>query len=46
MPAGYDSPIGKKQFAGQPMKEVVIPDESGYAPPARPTKSTAPTNSI
>lgn len=30
--AGYDSPIGKKQFQGQPMKETVIPDETGYTP--------------
>lgn len=30
--AGYDSPIGKKQFAGQPMKEMAIPDESGTPP--------------
>lgn len=28
--ASYDSPIGKKQFQGQPIKETVIPDESGY----------------
>src|SRR5271156_2801329 len=25
----YDSPIGKKQFTGQQMRETVIPDESG-----------------
>jgi hypothetical protein len=31
MPA-YDSPLGKKQFTGQPMKETVIPDESGFVP--------------
>lgn len=36
--AGYDSPLGKKQFQGQPFKEVVIPDESGASqpPPVRP----------
>lgn len=34
--AGYDSPIGKKQFQGQPLKEVTIPDESGYTPPNPP----------
>jgi hypothetical protein len=30
--AGYDSPIGKKQYRGQPFKEVVIPDESSTPP--------------
>jgi len=29
---GYDSPIGKKQFQGQPFKEVTIPDESVQSP--------------
>lgn len=29
--AGYDSPLGKKTFPGQPMREVTIPDESGHA---------------
>jgi hypothetical protein len=29
--AGYDSPIGKKQFTGQPLRETVIPDATGYS---------------
>lgn len=33
--ASYDSPIGKKQFQGQPFKQVTIPDESGGPPPAQ-----------
>lgn len=41
----YDSPIGKKQFQGQPFKEMTIPDETGYAPPPtspRPQQNQAP----
>jgi hypothetical protein len=30
--AAYDSPIGKKTFQGQPIKETIIPDESGHNP--------------
>lgn len=26
----FDSPIGSKQFQGQPMRDVAVPDESGY----------------
>lgn len=33
MVSKYDSPIGSKQFQGQPMKEFNVPDESGFAPP-------------
>lgn len=40
--ASYDSPIGKKQFQGQPMREVVIPDETGYTPPPQPGIRTPP----
>jgi hypothetical protein len=42
--AGYDSPIGKKQFQGQPFKQVTIPDESGGPPPnqVRPQDYPAP----
>lgn len=29
----FESPLGNKQFAGQPMKEFDVPDESGYTPP-------------
>lgn len=32
----YDSPIGKKQFPGQPFREVTIPDESNTPSQARP----------
>jgi hypothetical protein len=32
----FDSPIGSKQFQGQPMREIAISDESGYAPPPGP----------
>lgn len=32
----YDSPIGKKQFTGQQMRETVIPDESGPPRSVRP----------
>jgi hypothetical protein len=32
----FDSPIGSKQFQGQPMREVSVPDESGYTPPPTP----------
>lgn len=28
----FDSPIGSKQFQGQPMRDVAVPDESGYTP--------------
>lgn len=32
----FDSPIGSKQFQGQPMRDVSIPDDSGYdQPPPR-----------
>lgn len=29
----FDSPIGSKQFQGQPMRDVSIPDDSGYDQP-------------
>lgn len=29
----FDSPIGSKQFTGQPMREFSVPDETGYEPP-------------
>lgn len=29
----FDSPIGSKQFQGQPMREMTITDDSGYSPP-------------
>lgn len=32
----FDSPIGSKQFQGQPMRDVAVPDESGYSPPPGP----------
>ncbi len=32
----FDSPIGSKQFHGQPMREISVPDESGYQPPRGP----------
>ena len=32
----FDSPIGSKQFQGQPMREFSVPDDSGYdQPPPR-----------
>ena len=31
----FESPLGSKQFSGQPMKEIDVPDESGYTPPAQ-----------
>jgi hypothetical protein len=31
--ASFDSPLGKKQIQGQPMKEFSVSDESGYVPP-------------
>jgi hypothetical protein len=35
----FDSPIGSKQFQGQPMKDFSIPDDSGYEqPPQRPMR--------
>lgn len=30
----FDSPIGSKQFQGQPMRDIAVPDESGYPPQA------------
>ena len=32
----FDSPIGSKQFQGQPMRDIAVPDESGYSPPPGP----------
>jgi hypothetical protein len=32
----FDSPIGSKQFQGQPMREVSIPDDTGYEEPPMP----------
>lgn len=32
----FKSPIGNKQFTSQPMKDLEIPDESGYSPPTHP----------
>jgi len=29
----FDSPIGSKQFQGQPMREFSVPDDSGYEQP-------------
>jgi hypothetical protein len=41
--AGYDSPIGKKQYQGQPFKQVTIPDESAPPPQQmRPQDQPAP----
>src|SRR5271170_406512 len=34
--ATFDSPIGKKQIKGPPMKDFSVPDESGYTPPPPP----------
>ena len=30
--ASFDSPIGKKKFGGPQMREIDVPDESGYSP--------------
>jgi hypothetical protein len=30
----FDSPIGSKQFHGQPMRDLSVPDDSGYDQPA------------
>jgi cell division protein ZapA (FtsZ GTPase activity inhibitor) len=36
----FDSPIGSKQFQGQPMREFSVPDDSGYEqPPQRPVRT-------
>jgi hypothetical protein len=36
----FDSPIGSKQFQGQPMREFNVPDDSGYEQPTqRPTRT-------
>lgn len=29
----FDSALGSKQFTGQPMREIDVPDETGYQPP-------------
>jgi len=29
--SSYDSPIGSKKFAGPSMREIDVPDESGYS---------------
>lgn len=34
----FKSPIGNKQFQGQPMRDVSVPDDSGYEQPMRPTR--------
>jgi hypothetical protein len=31
----FDSPIGKKKFAGSPLRELDVPDESGYNAPSQ-----------
>jgi hypothetical protein len=31
--AEFNSPIGSKKFVGQPMRDVEVPDDSGYSPP-------------
>jgi hypothetical protein len=36
----FESPIGSKQFQGQPMREINVPDESGYDQPQRPVRHT------
>lgn len=43
--AGYDSPLGKKQFQGQPFKEVTIPDESDQSPQGQSPQGTRPQQS-
>lgn len=37
----FESPLGKKSIASQPLKELDIPDESGYTPP--PNEKFIPT---
>jgi len=33
---GFESPISNRKFSAQPMRDVEVPDESGYAPPPQP----------
>lgn len=36
----FESPLGKKTVAGQPLKEIDVPDESGYSEPVESEKFT------